>query len=141
MKFKPRTAVSFNNSVVLGVFLGAVAALIISIIFTTGMTRLVLGGGLNDGLLQIFIFVIRLISVFIGVLLGTGMIGEKWIVTTGVISVLYLLLLAGVGIVFYDGSFQGFGVSLISVVLGGGAGCLVRLKLQSKPKRKKKIRV
>lgn len=141
MKFKPRTAVSFNNSVVLGVFLGAVAALIISIIFTTGMTSLILGGGLNDGLLQIFIFVIRLISVFIGVLLGTGMIGEKWIVTTGVISVLYLLLLAGVGIVFYDGSFQGFGVSLISVVLGGGAGCLVRLKLQSKPKRKKKIRV
>ncbi len=141
MKFKSRTAVSFNNSVVFGVLLGAVAALIISMILTTGMTSLVLGGRLNDRLLQIFIFVIRLISVFIGVLLGTGLIGEKWIVITGVISVLYLLLLAGVGIVFYDGSFQGFGVSLISVVLGGAAGCLVRLKLQNKPQRKKKIRV
>ena len=141
MKFKSRIAVSFNNSFVFGVLLGAVAALIISIILTTGMTSLVLGGGLNDRLLQIFIFVIRLISVFIGVLLGTGLIGEKWIVTTGLISVLYLLLLAGVGIVFYDGSFRGFGVSLISVVLGGDAGCLVRLKLQNKPQRKKKIRV
>lgn len=141
MKFKSRTAVSFNNSFVFGVLLGAVAALIISIISTAGMTSLVLGGGLNDRLLQIFIFVIRLISVFIGVLLGTGLIGEKWVVTTGTISVLYLLLLVGAGIVFYDGSFRGFGVSLISVVLGGGAGCLVRLKLQNKPQKKKKIRV
>lgn len=139
MKIKSRKTP--GGSVVFGTSVGAVAAIIISLLITMGMTSLALSGQLEGNLLDMFIFAIRLIAAFAGVMLGTGLIKEKCIATTGVISILYLLFLAGIGIVFFDGSFQGFGLSLISVVLGGAIGCLFRLKLQNKPQRKKKIRV
>ena len=139
MKFKSRT--TSGGSIVFGTSIGVVAAVFISLILTSGMTSLALGGRIEGKLFDALIFAIRLIAMFTGVILGTGLIKEKCVVTTGVISVLYLLLLAGVGIAFYDGSFCGFGFSLVSVVLGGAFGCLFRLKLHNKPQRKKIIRV
>ena len=139
MKFKFRTEVSTNNSVVLGISLGIVAALIISLLLTTGMTSLVLGGKMNERLLQVFIFAIRSIALFVGVILGTALTREKYIAATGAITVGYMLLLMGLGIAVYDGTFCGFGSSVISIAVGAAVGYLFRLKLQNKPRRKKRI--
>ena len=141
MKFKFRTARLSNHSVAFGSTIGILISLVISMLMMTGMTSLLISGRTGENVVGVSVFAIRAIAVLVGVIIGTSILKEKYVVAAGVISLGYLLLLTGFGIVLYDESFKGFGLSAISAALGGAVGCIFRLKLQNKPLGKKKIRL
>lgn len=141
MKLKSRTGMLSGNSVISGTVIGVILALLISLLLMTGMTSFAVNGSISEKGAGVSMCLIRTIAVLAGVLVGTGIIKEKCVITAGAITLGYLLLLAGVGIVLYDESFKDFGLSAIFASLGGTIGCLFRLKLQNKPLGKKKIRL
>lgn len=140
MKMKSRQISMSNHSTVFGVGIGIVTAFIISFLLLAGLTSILVSGGLGEGMTGPLVFSIRTISLIVGVLVGTGFVKGKCIIYAGAITLGYMVLLAGLGIVIYDGSFENFGLSIISMVLGGVFGCLIRLKLQNKPQRMKKFK-
>ena len=139
MGLKSKKLLLTNRSGAFRIVFGTVIALIISFVLTMGMTSYMLNSALNESWLAISASIIRFISVLVGVIVATSLAGEKLFFTSGIISIIYLLFLIGFGIVIFNGSFYGFGFCLISVLLGGSVGFLIRLKLQNKHQRKIKL--
>lgn len=129
-----------NHTTVFGVGVGIIVSLVISMLLLTGVTSLIVDGKLNENVVAFFTFATRVIALLVGVLIGTGLIKQKHIIFAGVIALGYLIILITLGIVLYDGSFRNFGSGIVSVLLGSGAGCLIRLKLQNRPQRAKRIK-
>ena len=140
MKPKLRRQMISNHATMFGVGIGIVISFVLSMLLLAGVTSLLVSGGVGESLTGTFVFAIRTIALLVGVLIGTGFIKEKCVFVAGIITLSYLILLTGLGVVLYDGSFKAFGVSITSILLGGASGCLIRLKLQNKPQRVKRIR-
>ena len=141
MKSKHMAIKSHQNTMLVGSVLGALAAVAVSLLLLSGLTSLSMKGDINENTANGFVFVFRIIAVLLGVLLGAGITKEKTLITAGIITAIYLVTTIGIGIVVYDGSFVGFGLGALSVLLGSVAGYLIRLKVQNKSFRSKKIRL
>ncbi len=140
MNKKTRLTTTSNRTATIGILVGIIAAFIISLILVAVTTGLITGNKLNEESSNWIVFVVRAIAVLIGVLIGSGIVKEKHIITIGVIVAGYLALLLGLGIVMFDGAFKNFWNGLISALIGGVAGYLIRLKSQNKPRKARKIK-
>ena len=123
-----------------GAIIGFVVSVVISVVATALFANLALNGKLEDRLAGTVVFIVRLISVAGGGLIGTGVSKEKNLTVVGCVSGAYLLTLLAVGIVLYDGSFNNFGSGLLSVLLGGVVAALIRLKPQKSNTHSRKRR-
>lgn len=140
MKLKSRMRVTQSQSAMVGALIGIVISLAISLIFVVAMTSMVINNKFVERSLGWSIFVVRMISALVGTLVGTGLAKEKCAITIAIITVGYLVVLIGLGIVIFDESFKNFGAGLVSTIFGGIVGFLIRLKLQNKPRRSRKIK-
>lgn len=140
MKFKSRTKSISNRSVLFGGVAGILTALIIGLLLLTGLSSVLIKGTIKESAVGILLHIIRAIATLVGVLIGTGLVKEKIVVTSGAITLGYLLILLCLGVVIYDTSFRSFVQSAMSVAFGGTAACMFRLKLHNKPIRMKKMR-
>lgn len=121
-----------KRSTVLCIAVGFVVSAVISLIITVGMTSLALSGTLAIGAMDIAIFFVRVLSVLVGGLIGAGLHKEKTLMVIGIIAGCYLVLITAVGIVAFDGSVKNLGTGMLSVIVGGAIGCLIRLSAQKK---------
>lgn len=140
MKFKARLPVISNRTITVGVLIGITSAVLGSLLLTAGAASLISRNRLPEESSKWIVPAIRTITVLFGTLIGTGVVKEKCLATMGIIAVGYLILLLGLGIVFYNGSFQHFGAGILSALAGGVAGCLIRLKSQNKLHRARKLK-
>ena len=141
VKTKTHLPVATNRTTTVGAVIGIVISFVMSLILIAGITGLVTGNKLSEGSLVWLVFVVRIVTVMVGALIGTGLAKEKCVITAGIIVAGYSALLLSLGIVIYDEAFQNFGAGLLSVIIGGAIGYLIRLKLQNKPRRGRKIKV
>lgn len=111
-------------------FIGILCAILVSALLTAGLAGLTINGNLNETMSKAGVFLTRAVSVLLGALLGTGLGKSKYLQIIGIVVLGYLLLLIGIGIIMFDGSFQKFVLGVISVMTGGAAACLIRLKPQ-----------
>lgn len=123
-----------------GITIGTVVAAAISFVLSMVLTSLITKGGISESSPGVYIFIIRSLSVLAGCLLATWIVKEKNLQIIGIVSCLYLLILLGVGIIMYDGSFHNFGLGLLSVILGGGIACIIKLIPQKKKYHLPKIK-
>ena len=130
-----------NNSMVTGIGVGIGAALLFSFLATVGISSLILSEKIGEGTSNTVAFIIRAISVLMGTLISCKITKEKTIPLIGAVTLCYLAVLIGFGIVLYDGSFHNFGTSLLSVLLGAIAAYLIQYKLGSRPNRKRKYKI
>lgn len=121
-----------KNLTALGIATGVVAALLLSAVMTAVQSNLVSKEMIGMESKGVFAFVIRIISVFIGGILGTALSGGKNLQTIGLIAGGYFVLLLGIGVLLFDGSVRDLFSGLISTLLGGVLACAVRLKPQRK---------
>ena len=141
MKIKTHLPVASNRTTTVGIFAGIIAALIMSFTSIIALTSLVRNHNFLESSLELSVFLVRMVAVLLGVLIGTGLIKERCIVVAGIVAAGYLVLLLALGILIYDGSFENFGTGVLSTVIGSVLGGLIRLKLQNKPSRSKKIKL
>ena len=125
-----------KNSFIAGVGIGMVAEILLSILLTAGLTSLILNGKLTEQTSGFIIFTIRLLSVLLGGLIGTGISNDKILPVIGSISLGYLFVLIAFGIAVYNRSFCGFILSTLSVIAGALIVTLIRLKSKTRPKHK-----
>ena len=141
MKRLTRTATKGSKTMTNGVIIGTAVATAISFLLSMGLTSLIGKGSVPENGSGVYIFLIRSLSVLLGSLLSTAIIKEKNLQTIGIVTAAYLIILLGIGIVAYNGSFHNFGIGLLSVLAGGGIACIIKVIPQKKkyhiPKIKK----
>lgn len=135
MVYKPK---NISKSMTTGVCIGIGIALLISALLTTGLTSLIINENTGENGCGIFIFTIRAVSILIGGIIATVIYQEKYLPVIGITALGYLVILLGIGIVVYDGSFQHFGSGIISVLTGSLLAWAIRLKPKTKSKYLKK---
>ena len=140
MKLKTHLPGKTNSTMTMGVLIGTVVSLLMSFVLVSVTANLITGNKIPEESARWIVFFTRAISVLVGVMIGTGLTKEKLLITVGAILGSYLLFLMGLGIVIYNGSFQNFWTGILSVLIGGAAGWLIRLKLQNKPRRARKMK-
>lgn len=119
------------------VVIGVLVAFVISLLFSAGLTSLVSRESLKEYAVGGALFAVRAVSTLIGVLVGTGLCKEKQLPTSAMVTAGYLLLLIGWGIALYDGAFQRIWMGVLSVLLGGAAGLLFRIKSKINPRKRR----
>lgn len=135
---KTHLSIGKNKNMVICIVSGLLAALLISVIFTIGLTSLIEKGELSEnGFFGVFLT--RLIATVVGGLLSAGLADKKLLPTIIATSAAYLLVLLGVGIVLFDGSFYKLWIGVLSVAIGAVVALLIKLKPQTS--RKKPVRI
>lgn len=126
-KHKKSTTGRTNTS---AIAIGVAIAILLSALLTAGVTSLVLKGSLRESVAGAVVFLIRGLSVLAGALVAGGIKKGKYLQITGFTALGYMVILLGLGIALYDGSFRSFFGGVISVLLGGA----VALLIQQRPK-------
>ena len=118
----------------LTVLIGVGVALACSALMSAGLTSLVMNGHVELKDTAVVVFIIRALSALVGGLLASSLTKEKFLLVIGLTAAGYLLVLLGLGITVFDGSFRNFGGGVLSAIAGGTSACMIRLK---PPARKK----
>ena len=123
-----------KQSVFLSIMVGVICSLLISTFMLVGLTNVVIKGKIGIGVSGLLIHFVRFTAVLIGVILSTLLVKDNYLITSGAVTIGYVLLLGLLCVLIYDSSFYGFWIGVLSSVLGGGAGMLIGLKLQHRPR-------
>ncbi|MBR5022191.1 MAG: hypothetical protein IKY18_03190 [Oscillospiraceae bacterium] len=107
------------------IIIGITVALLLSVLLTVAVSNLVLKGNLSEKLASGVIFVLRAISVLAGTLIGGSILKRDYLILIGIIASVYLIMLIGIGIVFFNGSFKNFLLGVISVLVGGVVALII----------------
>ena len=131
-------SVDKKRNMVTCVGIGTLVSLIISVLLSVVLTSLIGKGSLNENQL-LDVFLIRMIAVLIGGILGAEISNQKPLPVIGVISAAYLLVLLAIGILLFNGTIRNFGISTLSVF--AGMICALVIKLKPQRIRKKATRI
>lgn len=134
MKSNIRRVQDRKASSALSVAVGTVVAVGISLAMTCGITSLILRGNMGMNGVSVALFAVRALSVLVGCLVGTGLYKEKMLIVLGAVAGGYLLLITATGVLIFDGSVKHLLIGVLSVALGGGVACFIRLSVQKKPR-------
>ena len=127
-------------SVIKGVGIGVLAAVVVSAILTVLYGLLMLKGTVNETPSATAIFLIRTVSVAVGSLIAGALTKQYFLPVIGITAAGYLIILLGTGVAAFDGSFKNFGSGLLSVLLGGAIPCITKLKAPKKRRKMPKFR-
>lgn len=128
------TASKRSYSAITSIIIGVAIALMISFALSALLTSVVLKGGLKENALNVLVFGIRTISVIIAGLVGSSLAKGKYLPVIGSVTATYTVILTGITIVAFDGSFKQLGIGVVSAVCGGVIACGIKLKPQRKRK-------
>lgn len=140
MKYNLRMFKSGGRSVAFSVLAGVIAAVVISLLLNMGLTSLVMKGHVEEKGTKIFMFLIRAVSVMVGGMVATALSKEKLLLVIGLTSVAFLVILVGLGIIFFENAFHNFGGGALSVATGAACACVLKLKVPTKKKHSVKYR-
>lgn len=116
-----------SRSMVRSAEMGLAAALSVSALLTLLLTSLIINGRLGEENGNALVFVIRILSVFVGGLIGASLAQGKYLPVISLVSLGYLIMNIALGIALYDGSFRNFIGGVMSVLIGGATACLIKL--------------
>jgi len=139
MKRNRHITAKAGQSLTTVIVVGILVASLLSILLTALVTNLVLNGSFGENSVAPIIFVIRTISLFIGALIGGALSKHKILLQVSLTALGYMIVLLGIGIVFYDGSFKHFLSGAVSVLAGGVAALLILQRPKNKSRRRTKI--
>ena len=129
-----------GSSAALAIIVGTLTTCLISFLLTIALTGLVMNGYIEKNETDVFVFFIRAISVMIGSLLASALSKEKILLTIGLTTGIYLMILLLLGFIFYNNAFRNFGAGVISALVGGACASIIKLKLPIKKKHFVKLK-
>ena len=135
-----RTKYDKNQPIGYGIGAGVAVSIITSIVLMLLLTNLVNEQNVNERTAELLLFMIRMISVLVGAVIGMKLTAGKGLLIIGTVLVGYMLFLLSVGIIAYDGAFQRMGSGLLSVLIGAAVSCVIALKPQRKSKQSLKYK-
>ena len=136
MTLGKKQLVSSGGAIAVGVGI----SVLITLLLTAGLAALIISSKLQELTVGIIVALIRAIAVFLGVMITTKIKQDKILQSTGIVAGLYVLIILGLGIVLYDGSFNSLGIGLLSILVGGLAAYLIRIKPNKRKHTSRRIR-
>ena len=137
MRMQSKYSSKQNNSI-RGILLGCVVSLIITIIAAVIVTTLIARERGSENIIQYAPAVTLLTSSMLGVLACIKGSGEQNALAMLLTAGTYYFVLLCIGILFFDSSFQGAGVGVLAVLVGGVVALLLTNRNYKKPKRSKR---
>lgn len=136
MTLGKKQLVSSGGAIAIGIGI----SVLITLLLTAGLAALIISSKLQESTVGIIVALIRAIAVFLGVMITTKIKQDKILQSTGIVAGLYILIILGLGIMLYDGSFNSFGFGLLSILVGGLAAYLIRIKPNKRKHTSRRIR-
>ena len=141
MKRNKLQAAKTRQSVTVVIVTGTIIALVLSALLSVILTTLMLNGRLQEGSTGPIVLVIRMISIFAGAIIGGTLLKEKYLLQVSLTALSYILVLIGIGIVFYDEGIKGILSGVVSVVVGSVVALLILQRPRSKGRRTGKLNI
>lgn len=132
MNGKHHISGKFRSSMLAGCVIGILVAAAVSALITGLQSGFIGSNKIGEGTTAAVIFMTRVLSVAAGCFLATSLTRNRILPVIGITTAGYLVLLLGIGITAFNGSFKNFGSGLLSVLLGGAIPCIIKLKTPKK---------
>lgn len=130
---------SNRNTKLIGGAVGIGLAVLLSALLTALLTNMVISGSFQEQNAPVAIFLIRTLSALVGGFVAATIAEGKTLPIIGIVGLGYLVVLIAIGIIFYDGSFNGFLGGLLSTIIGCALACGIKLKPIKNKRHKIKI--
>ena len=127
-------------SIAAGAGIGIITAIVISVLLTMLYSILMMNSTVNETPSAILVFIIRAISVALGGFVAGALTKEHCLPVAGLTATGYLIVIIGMGITVFNGSFNNFGNGLLSALVGSAIPCLQKLKRTNKRRKIAKFR-
>ncbi len=130
-----------ERSFAAGVSIGTLVSLMLSVFLAMIIAALILNERIGERAIEYIAPIIMLLSTLTGCIIAGQLIDEKLAVASGVTGIIYLLILVGVGILFFDGGFHNLWTSILSIAIGCVISCAICIRGKgSRTKRKRPYR-
>lgn len=123
-----------------GILIGACAGLALTIAEAVGFGCLISKEVLQENSIGYCAMIMILTSSFLCAMLASAKIKHRKLYVCVLCSALYYLILLSMNALFFNGQYQGMGVTALLVAAGGGTAALTCLKQPKMKKRKRTYR-
>ena len=128
-----------NNSFGSGVGIGLVASIILSVILSMLLAVVVINERVGENAINYFTPAIMLIASLTGCVIAGNRVKEKLAIVVGVTGAIYLFVLVGVGILFFDGGFHNLWTSLLAIAVSCSLSCAICIRGKASGRKRKRV--
>ena len=140
MKTAKHKAVGHPVSPVIGIGMGVILCLMLTILMSAITAWLVSGGSLSQDAIDMSSMPIGLISTFVGCIVASILVGNAPAIVAGICAGCYFVILLFVNILFMDSSLGGVGKGLVGIVVGAAIAVAINIFSVNKNKKWKRRR-
>ena len=123
-KYKTKNKQSFATVLCIG----TLTSLLLSVVLSMIVATLVLNERIGEDAIGLLSRIIMMISSALGCIIAIRLNAEKLAIVSGITGIIYLLILIGTGILFFDGGFHNIWTSIISVTVGCVLSCAICIR-------------
>ena len=123
-KYKTKNKQSFATVLSIGTLTSLLLSAALSMIIAT----FVLNERIGEDAIGFLSRIIMMISSALGCIIAIRLNAEKLAIVSGVTGIIYLLILIGTGILFFDGGFHNVWTSVISIAVGCVLSCTICIR-------------
>ncbi len=127
-----------KNSTVSKIAVGTALALLVSIIGAAVLAALTVGEKISTDSIAMWKLALLFLGALCGTLVGTKLADGQALLVGGLICICYLLVLAAINIMFFDGVFQGVMGSVLVALAGGAISIALAVFGKGKSGRRRK---
>ena len=121
-----------------GIFIGTGVSLIISVVLSMIAAALIVNERVSENGIGYITPIISLIATMAGCIIAARFVGQKLAIISGATGIIYLIILIGIGIMFFDGGFHNMWTSILSIGVGCAVSCAICIRGKGSGKRRKR---
>lgn len=135
-KQKRRTRkTTFGSSVGIGLIM----SIIISVVLSMLLAVLVMNERVGENAIEYLTPLIVLLASLFGCITAGKQVEQKLAIVIGITGAIYLFLLMGVGILFFDGGFHNLWTSLLAIAVACGISCAICIRGKGSGRKRKRV--
>lgn len=128
------------KSMPVGLALGWVTEMLVTVAACTLLAALILNGQAGWGAMGYGVMGILLLSAYLGAATACSQVGRRKLMVCGISGAIYLLTLAAIVVLFFDGKFDAVWVPTLLVAGGTAAAALLHCREKQEKSRRKRSR-
>ncbi len=130
-----------NQSIGMAILSGICVSVVVSVLLSVFLAVLVLNERVSESAIGYCTALITMIGSLSGCLAAGKKCNEKLAILFGSVGVIYLFILVGMGVLFFDGGFHNLGLRLLAAGVGCVISCAICIRGKgTKRKRKRAYR-
>ncbi|MBR4109900.1 MAG: TIGR04086 family membrane protein [Oscillospiraceae bacterium] len=122
-----------------GIAIGLILSVVISVMLSMLLAVLVINERVGENTIEYLTPLITLLASFIGCVVAGKQVEEKLAIVIGATGTIYLFLLIGSGILFFDGGFHNLWTSFLTVAVACALSCAICIRGKGGGRKRKRV--